>query len=83
MGLFEVLITNMLFICGSNNNLCIKYSLVILVIRSHPPKNPGFKTFSRRMMGEYLILELLFAPQMSITFVISTSNNPIINKIYA
>ena len=26
---------------------------------------------------------MLFAPQMSIIFAISTSNNPIINKIYA
>ena len=30
-----------------------------------------------------MFILMLFAPQMNIIFAISTSNNPIINKIYA
>ena len=35
------------------------------------------------MLDYVMVILLLFAPQISMIFVISTSNNPIINKIYA
>ena len=34
-------------------------------------------------LGYVMLILRLFAPQMNIIFAISTSNNPIINKIYA
>ena len=33
-------------------------------------------------LGYVMLILMLFVPQMSIIFAISTSNNPIINKIY-
>ena len=39
MGLFEVLITNMMLICGANNNSSIKYSPIIL---GEKVLKPGF-----------------------------------------
>ena len=33
-------------------------------------------------LGYVMLVLMLFAPQMNIIFAISTSNNPIINKIY-
>ena len=35
------------------------------------------------MLCYVMLILMLFAPQMNIIFAISTSNNPIINKIYA
>ena len=45
-------------------------------------------TFIRVRLGQIrlgydMLILMLFAPQMNIIFAISTSNNPIINKIYA
>ena len=34
-------------------------------------------------LGYVMLILMLFAPQMNIIFAISTSNNPIMNKIYA
>ena len=34
-------------------------------------------------LGYVMLILMLFAPQMNIIFAISTSNNPVINKIYA
>ena len=34
-------------------------------------------------LGYVMLIVMLFAPQMSIIFAISTSDNSIINKIYA
>ena len=34
-------------------------------------------------LGYVMLILMLYAPQMNIIFAISTSNNPIINKIYA
>ena len=34
-------------------------------------------------LGYVVLISMLFAPQMNIIFAISTSNNLIINKIYA
>ena len=34
-------------------------------------------------LGYVMLIFMLFAPQMSIIFVIGTSNNPIIKTIYA
>ena len=39
MGLFEVLLTNMMLICGANNNSSIKYSPIIL---GEKVLKPGF-----------------------------------------
>ena len=34
-------------------------------------------------LGYVMLISMLFAPQMNIIFAISTSNNPVINQIYA
>ena len=34
-------------------------------------------------LGYVMLILMFFAPQMNIIFAISTSSNPIINKIYA
>ena len=39
MGLFEVLITNMMLICGANNKSSFKYSTIIL---GEKVLKPGF-----------------------------------------
>ena len=39
--------------------------------------------FIRVRLGYVMLILMLFVPQMNIIFAISTSNNPIINKIYA
>ena len=83
MGLFEVLITNMMLICGANNNSSIKYSPIILGEKVLKPGFLGGWDRITRITSEYLMHKLLFEPQMNNIFVISTSNNPIINKIYA
>ena len=62
MMLLEVLITDMMVICGTNENEKIRLGRVRL----------GYEVFL-----------FLFAPEMNIIFGISTSNNIIINKIYA
>ena len=62
MMLLEVLITDMMVICGTNENENIRLGRVRL----------GYDVFL-----------FLFAPEMNIIFGISTSNNIIIDKIYA
>ena len=39
--------------------------------------------FIRVRLGYVMLILMLFASQMNIIFAISTSNNPVINKIYA
>ena len=39
--------------------------------------------FIRVKLGYDMLILMLFAPQMSIIFAISTSNNAVINQIYA
>ena len=83
MVLFEVLITNMMLICGANNNSSIKYLPFILGEKVLKLGFLGVWDRITRMTSEYLMHKLLFEPQMNSIFVISTLINPIINKIYA
>ena len=70
MRLLEVVIPNITFKFGANNINFIRVRLG--QVRLGPVR-----------LGYIVLILMLFGPQINIIFAISTSNNPIISKIYA